>query len=145
MARLLCFIVALLLYGCAGKPPSSDKVFSNAQILYQAKEKTSMAKRRNMEMASYFIELDYSPEQTTLTKAQVNKIARVFKKLIYPEEYKLYVSFGDGDESSQFSSLGPRFKLAQDIKRKYGNQVKSVQIAYLKNQKPNVAFFRLIA
>lgn len=145
MRRWLWLILFFGLSACTGKPPASDKVFSNAQILYQAKEKNSISKRRNMEMASYFIELNYSPGQTDLNPLQINKIDAVFKKLVYPEEYKLYMSFGSGDEQNHYTSVGPMMKRAQDIKLKYGKRVKSVHVAYLKNQKSNVAFLRLIA
>lgn len=145
MARLGWLILVLWLSGCVNKPPRSDKIFSDAQILYQTKEKNSIANRRNMEMASYFIELDYNSDQTALSKAQINKIESVFKKLVYPEEYKLYVSFGADNKNNQFANLTPIFKRAQDLKIKYGDKVKSIRIAYVKNQKSNIAFLRLMA
>ncbi len=145
MIRFALFILVVMLCACVSKPPRSDKVFSNAQILYSEKEKNSILKRRNMEMASYFMELDYAPNQTTLNKAQINKIESVFNKLIYPEEYKLYVSFGADNADSQLASLAPIFKRAEDIKRNYGGRVKNLQIAYIKNQKSNIAFLRLMS
>jgi hypothetical protein len=141
----LLVVVVVTLSGCAYHPLKSSKIFSNAQVQYQARERKNTAKRRNMEMPSYFLELDYAPGQIALNKTQIHKINSVFKKLIYPEEYKLYVSFGSGSDKNQLANLSPIFKRAQDIKRKYENKVGSIQIAYLKNQRPNCIYLRLLA
>ncbi len=137
-------LLLLCLSGCVSKPTSSDKVFSNAQILYQVKDRQNLANKGDIEKASYFLVLEYQPDQIVLSQAQIKKIDSVFKKLIYSEEYKLYVSFG-GASVDNLALLTPLLKRAQEIKNRYGKRVNGIQIAYLKNQKSNVAFFRLMA
>lgn len=144
MTRLLWLIVILCLSACANQQLSSNKIFSNAQVRYQAKERTALSKRSHMEMPSYFFELEYESGQIALNKAQINKIDSVFKKLIYSDEYKLYVSFGTGNSGNKLKSLSPIIKRAEDIKRRYSKQVREVHIVYLKNQKLDCAYFRLL-
>lgn len=140
------YLLALLcLSGCTGHKVASDKVFSNAQILYQMKEESPGAKKAVLAMPSYFIDIEYEPQQTKLNPAQLKKIEAIFTKLVYPEEYKMYASFGANTDASQLASLGPVFKRAQDIKARYGKRVKEIKIVYLKNQKPNCVYIRLLA
>ena len=145
IARLGMLIVVMSLSGCSIQQTPSNRVFSNAQVQYQAKDRKNLTQKRNMEMPSYFLELDYEPGQIALNKAQINKINSVFKKLIYPEEYKLYVSFGSNGDTNQLANLSPVFKRAQDIKKRYGKKVASIQSAYLKNQRPNCIYLRFMA
>jgi hypothetical protein len=133
-------ILLLLLSGCVNHPPNAAHVFSNAQIQYQSKDSNTIARKRDTEMPSYYFTINYEPNQIVLNKKQEQKIATVFKKLIYPEEYKLYVSFGAGGDDN----ISPALKRAQYIKTTYAGKLKAVQIAYFKNQTPNSAYFRLI-
>ena len=139
--------LGLLLLGissCMDQKVSSDKVFSNAQILYQDREENPGSKRSALEMPSYFLEMEYDAKQTKLNPTQIKKIEKLFTKLIYPEEYKLYVSFGARTKGSQMADLSKVFKRAQDIKVRYGKRVKQLKIVYLKNQKPNCVYLRLL-
>jgi hypothetical protein len=139
--------LALLVFitGCTGHKVTTDKVFSNAQIMYQVKEQNPSKKSSELAMPSYFLDLEYDPKQTKLNKVQAKKIENLFPKLVYPEEYKLYASFGANIEGSQIANLAPIFKRAQDIKARYGKRVKEVKIVYLKNQKPDCVYLRLLA
>lgn len=143
MIRVLFLVVIMLLSSCANQL-SSHKIFSNAQVQYQARERSATSKRSSMEMPSYFFELEYEPTQIALNKAQIKKIDSVFKKLVYPEEYKLYVSFGNGFANNGIQNLSPIIKRAEDIKRQYSKKVREIRIVYLKNQKPDCAYFRLL-
>ena len=96
-------------------------------------------------MPSYFIDLNYDPTQTQLNPTQINKVEHIFKKLIYPEEYTLYASFGANTEGEQITNLGPVFKRAQDLKTRYSKRVKKIKIVFLKNQKPNCVYLRLLS
>lgn len=145
MKKYLAFVTVLFcLSGCSHKV-SSDKVFSNAQILYQAKETNPAAKKTALAMPSYFIDIEYDPQQIQLNPAQIQKVERIFAKLIYPEEYRLYVSFDAPTQGSQIKQLGNVFKRAEYIKKHYGKRVKEIKIVYLKNQKPNCVYLRLLA
>ena len=139
MNKLGLLFFLLLLSGCVSHPPSAAHVFSNAQIQYETKDSNTAARKRDTEMPSYYFTINYEPNQIALTKKQEEKMQSVFKKLIYPEEYKLYVSFGASD-----NKLSPVLKRAQCIKTNYAGKLKSIQIAYFKNQTPNSAYFRLI-
>jgi len=143
MKTLGIFLIILLVSGCVNQTDNTAKVFTNAQIQYQSQEPHSIIRKRDMAMPSYFFVIDYEPSQITLNKMQEKRMEAVFKKLIYPEEYKLYVSFG-ADKNDKLANLGPVLKRAQDIRRKYTGKLKSIQIAYIKNQKPDSAYFRLI-
>lgn len=143
MIRMVWLIVIMLLSACANQL-NSNRIFSNAQVQYQAKERSVISKRSSMEMPSYFFELEYEPTQIALTKAQIKKIDSVFKKLIYPEEYKLYVSFGNGYANNGIKNLSPIIKRAENIKRNYSKKVRDIRVVYLKNQKPDCAYFRLL-
>lgn len=137
-------IIVLCLSGC-GQTISSDKVFSNAQIQYQAREeKKALSNKRAMEMPSYFLDLEYEPSQITLNKTQVHKIDSMLRKIVYPEEYKLYISFGVGDDESQLGDLALIYKRARDIKQQCSKKIKNIKIAYLKNQKSDSVYLRLL-
>lgn len=145
MKKYLGFIfIMVCITSCTGQKISSDKVFSNAQILYQVKEENSGAKKGAVEMPSYFIDLEYDPQQTKLNPAQIKKVEKIFPKLVYPEEYRLYASLGAVTEGAQISSLSTVFKRGQDLKARYGLRVKEIKIVYLKNQKPNSVYLRLL-
>lgn len=95
-------------------------------------------------MPSYFLDLDYEPRQTHLTHMQIKKVEHIFKKLVYPEEYSLYASFGANTKGTEITSLGTIFKRAQDLKTRYGKRVQKIKVVYLKNQKPNCVYLRLL-
>lgn len=132
------------LIACVGNKAVPNKIFSNAQVQYEAKEAHKIKNRREMEMPSYFLEIEYQPSQSNLNAVQISKISSLFQKLIYPDEYKLYVSFGASDENHDMADTGLLVKRANDIKKRYAGKVKSIQIAYLKNQKPNSVYLRLL-
>lgn len=142
MNKFILPFFLLLLSGCVSHPPTAANVFSNAQIQYQSKDSNTIARKRDTEMPSYYFTINYEPNQIALNKKQEKKIEAVFKKLVYPEEYKLYVSFGL--EVDNTSNLSPVLKRAQFIKTSYAAKLKSIQIAYFKNQTPNSAYFRFI-
>jgi hypothetical protein len=145
MKKYLGFIfIIVCITSCTGQKITSDKVFSNAQILYQVKEENSGSKKGALEMPSYFIDLEYEPQQNKLNQTQANKVEKIFPKLVYPEEYKLYASFGAATEGTQIASLSTVFKRAQDLKTRYGKRVKEIKIVYLKNQKPDCVYLRLL-
>lgn len=145
MKQYLCFfLIMVCLTSCSRQKISSDKVFSNAQILYQDKDENQRSKKGALEKPSYFIDLEYDPQQTKLNAAQINKIEKIFPKLVYPEEYRLYASFGANTEGTHMKSLSRVFKRAQDLKSRYGKRVKEIKIVYLKNQKPNCVYLRLL-
>ncbi|MFA6303018.1 MAG: hypothetical protein WC627_07785 [Legionella sp.] len=139
LALLLLFITA-----CSGHKVKSAQVFSNAQIMYQEKDNNAVAKKTALQMPSYFLDIEYNPKQTKLSTAQAKKIDSVFAKLIYPEEYRLYASFGANTNSTHLANLGPIFKRAEDLKKRYGKQVKEIKVVYLKNQKPDCVYLRLL-
>ncbi len=139
------FAIFCLLSSCALHQPEVDKIFSNAQVQYQTRGEKTLANRRGIEMPSYFIDLEFDPKQTKLNKVQLAKIDAVFKKLIYPEDYKLYVSFGAAGDDDTIDNIRPILKRAEEIKKKFNGKVKDVQISYLKNQKSNGAYLRLLA
>lgn len=137
-------ILLLCVTGCASHKVKSTQVFSNAQVLYKKKDTNVASKKTALEMPSFFLDIEYDPQQTKINAAQAKKVEAIFKKLIYPEEYKLYASFGAGTDGSKLSSLGPVLKRAQDIKARYGKKVKDIKIVYLKNQKPDCVYLRLL-
>ena len=145
MVWWIWLLFALSLSGCVTQP-SADKIFSNAQVRYDFDEdKNALKNKREMEMPSYFLELEYETAQTELSPAQVNKINAMIGKIVYPEEYKLYISFGAGGNKGEVKSLASVFKRAQDIRNKCKNKgVKNIKIVYLKNQKPDCVYLRLI-
>lgn len=138
----MCLFV-IFLTGCVTKPPSSASVFANAQAHYLSKESDSMVRKRDLQMPSYFFNTEFKPNQIELTALQENKINALLKKSIYPEEYKLYVSFGLGNESN-VNQLKQAMKRGEYIKAHYAEKVKKIQIAYIKNQQSDTAYFRLI-
>lgn len=144
MIKKWIVICSILLCGCVNEPRNVAKVFSNAQVQYQAQEPEAQSRKKNTEMASYFFNLDYKPQQESLNKHQKNKIDLALKKLIYPEEYKLYVTLGAGD-GQKMAQLTSVLKRAQNIRKQYAGKVKSIEIAYIKQQKPDSAYFRLIS
>lgn len=135
-------LLLVLFCGCT-KPPSTAQIFSNAQVQYQTKDQSALVRKRDMEMPSYYFEMLYEPKQIALNSSQEKKIEAILKKLVYPEEYQLYVSFGTG-QTNNLSHLNPVLKRAEFIKTKYGANFKAVKIAYLKNQTRDSAYFRLI-
>lgn len=140
--HLLCLPFLLFnLMGCTTQPPNSAKIFSNAQVQYHTQKPASLARTNEMLMPNYFFDIEYKAQQIALNKAQEKKMESVFKKLVYPEEYKLYITLGAGETAN----LTPMLKRAQYIKQKYAGKLKAIEIAYIKNQKPNSAYFRLIS
>lgn len=109
------------------------------------KEQNSHVKQAALQMPSYFLELEYEQGQTNLSPAQVKKVEAMLKKIVYPDEYKIYASFGSSGEKNQVVNLAPVFKRAEDIKSRYSKRVKEVKVAYLKNQKPDCVYIRLLA
>lgn len=144
MKRILAIITIIWISGCTNQHISSDKVFSNAQILYHDKEENTNARRSALEMPSYFLDLEYRPTQTKLNSMQIKKVERIFKKLVYSDEYTLYASFGANTQGIQITGLRPLFKRAQDLKIRYGTRVKKIKIVYLKNQQPNCVYLRFL-
>ncbi|KTD04752.1 hypothetical protein OQJ19_07995 [Fluoribacter gormanii] len=145
MKKELWLVVLFGLSACTNSKISSDRVFSNAQVLYQKKEQNSHVKQAALQMPSYFLELEYEQGQTNLSPAQVKKVEAMLKKIVYPDEYKIYASFGSSGEKNQVVNLAPVFKRAEDIKSRYSKRVKEVKVAYLKNQKPDCVYIRLLA
>ncbi|PWY55686.1 hypothetical protein DGG96_10355 [Legionella qingyii] len=145
MKKELWLVVLFGLSACTNSKISSDRVFSNAQVLYQKKEQSSHDKQAALQMPSYFIELEYEQGQTNLSPAQVKKVDAMLKKIVYPDEYKIYASFGSSGEKNQVVNLAPVFKRAEDIKSRYSKRVKEIKVAYLKNQKPDCVYIRLLA
>lgn len=132
------------LSGCTTQPPNSAKIFSNAQVQYHTQKPASLARTNELLMPNYFFDIEYKSKQIALNKAQEQKMESVLKKLVYPEEYKLYISLGAGEHGLS-ENLTPMLKRAQYIKQKYAGKLKAIEIAYIKNQKPNSAYFRLIS
>ena len=144
MKKTLWLVIVLGLSACTNPKINSDRVFSNAQILYQKKEPNTHIKEASLQMPSYFMELTYEQGQTKLSAEQVKKVETMFKKLVYPDEYQLYATFGSSNTKSQIADLAPLFKRAEDIKKRYSKKVKDVKVAYLKNQKPDCVYLRLL-
>jgi hypothetical protein len=143
MKKIWMCLCVVPLAGCVTKPPSSASVFANAQAHYLSKESDSMVRKRDLQMPSYFFNTEYKQHQVELTASQENRINSLLKKSIYPEEYKLYVSFGLGNENN-VNQLKLSMKRGEFIKARYAGKVKKIQIAYIKNQQSDTAYFRLI-
>jgi hypothetical protein len=144
MKHALWMAAVFCLCACVNSGVQSDKVFTTAQILYQQKDAGSKTKEAALQMPSYFLDLEYSAGQTQLSAAQLQKVDALLKKLDYPDEYKIYASLGAGGSNDQVSNLAPILKRAEDIKKRYSHQVKEVKVAYLKNQKPDSVYIRLL-
>jgi hypothetical protein len=145
MINLRWLVVAFFLSGCTTQHMSADKVFSNAQVQYQLKaNKKELTEKRAMEMPSYFLDLEYESFHATLNEMQYHQIDLMLKKILYPDEYKFYISFGVGGSNSQMSNLALVYKRAQDIKHRFGSRIKHIKIAYLKNQKTDTVYLRLL-
>ena len=144
MKKGLVLIVIFFLSACTNSKINSDRIFSNAQVLYQKKEQNAHVKETELQMPSYFLELEYKHDQTRLSDKQIKKIETIFKKLVYPDEYRMYASFGANVANNQMASFSNVFKRAADIKKRYGKRVKEVKVAYLKNQKSDCVYIRLL-
>lgn len=144
MKHGLWTLLVCCLCACMNPEVKSDKVFTTAQILYQNKQKTATNKEAALQMPSYFIDLEYTSGQTKLSAAQSKKIDALLSKLDYPDEYRIYASLGAGSSDNAIPNLAPVFKRANDIKSRYGAKVKEVKVAYLKNQKPDSVYIRLL-
>lgn len=143
MKRELCILLVLCLSGCTNSKITSDKVFTNAQVLYQEKEHAN-SKQMALQMPSYFLDLEYAQGQTKLSTTQIKKIDTLLKKLDYPDEYRIYASFGANGSKNQVAYLADILKRGDDLKKRYGNKVKKVKIVYLKNQRPDSVYIRLL-
>lgn len=91
-----------------------------------------MVRKRDLQTLAVIFNTEYRQHQVELTASQENRINSLLKKSIYPEEYKLYVSFGLGNENN-VNQIKLSMKRGEFIKSAICRKVKNTNCIHKKS------------